>query len=107
MLEKDPKKRIKIIDAMEHSWFMNAHKCPYIEDEVQDTIMQRLTSFHGRNKLKKAAIQLLVKQMSESSFSELRSIFNEMDTDKSGTINKDELKRALSLSKSTVDIQEN
>ena len=39
MLEKDPKKRITIVEAMEHSWFKNAHKCPQIEDAVQDTII--------------------------------------------------------------------
>lgn len=61
MLQKDPAKRITAIDAMKHHWFQNAHKAPKVESAMQETIMERLTTFHGRSKLRKAAIQLLVK----------------------------------------------
>ena len=61
MLEKDPAKRITAVDAMTHHWFQNAHKHPKVEGALQETIMQRLATFHGRSKLRKAAMQLLVK----------------------------------------------
>lgn len=41
-------------------------------------------------------MQLLVKQMQQSVFNELKTVFDDMDTDKSGTIEKQELHRALS-----------
>lgn len=38
---------------------------------------------------------MMVKEMSEDLFKDLRSVFNEIDKDKSGTIDRDELKEAL------------
>ena len=58
--------------------------------------MQRLPTFHGLSKLRKAAMQLLVKQMSESNYKDLKTAFEEMDQNRTGTISKSELKRGLS-----------
>lgn len=95
MLDKDPKKRISALDAMNHSWFKNVHLLPNVDNKMQAEIMERLASFQGRSKLKRAAINMMVKEMSEDLFKDLRSVFNEIDKDKSGTIDKAELKEAL------------
>jgi Ca2+-binding EF-hand superfamily protein len=45
--------------------------------------------------------------MSENTFDELRAVFNEIDKDKSGTIDHSELKRALSQgSRALADMEE-
>ena len=41
--------------------------------------------------------------MSEKTFADLRAVFNQMDTDHSGTIDKSELKRALSQDTKKMD----
>lgn len=33
MLEKDPKKRITAVEAMEHPWFQNVHLNPDVDEE--------------------------------------------------------------------------
>lgn len=55
-------------------------------------------AFHGKSKLKKAALNMLVKQRSESKNSLAHSVFSRIDRDKSGTIDKDELVSALKKS---------
>ena len=37
--------------------------------------MERLVGFNGQSKLKRAAINMMVKQMSEDQFTEARTIF--------------------------------
>ena len=41
-------------------------------------------------------MQLLVKQMSESNYKDLKTAFEEMDQNRTGTISESELKRGLS-----------
>lgn len=56
--------------------------------------------FHGQSKLKRAAINMIIKQMSEDQLSKYRQVFNKLDGDHSGTIDKKELQDAMA--KSTV-----
>lgn len=45
--------------------------------------------------MKRAAINMMVKEMSEDLFGQLRTVFNEIDKDHSGTIDRKELEEAL------------
>lgn len=57
-----------------------------------------MTAFHGKSKLKKAALNMLVKQRSEDKNKLAHSVFVKIDCDKSGAIDKDELVMALKKS---------
>lgn len=60
--------------------------------------MNRLKGFHGQSKLKRAAINMIVKHMSEDNFKEVKKVFKIIDTDHSGTLDKNELNQALTKS---------
>ena len=87
---------------MNHDWFKNLKNKPEVEAAIQDSILTRLTQFQGKSKLRKAAMQLLVKQMQQCVFTELKTVFDEMDTDKSGTLEKHELQRAFTQKESSL-----
>ena len=63
-------------------------------------IIERLVSFHGRSKLRKAALNLLVKQRKSDQNSLAHSAFIKMDEDKSGKLEYSEVENALKRSKS-------
>lgn len=58
-------------------------------------MLNRLKSFRGVSKLKKAAMNMLVKMADQNSIEELRKDFQEIDKDGTGLINADELKQAI------------
>ena len=64
--------------------------------------MEKLTAFHGKSKLKKAVLNMLVKQQGEEKNKLQSTVFKRLDTDKSGVIDKAEIKHAFKKSKSKV-----
>ena len=89
----DPKKRLSASDALKHQWFHTQieEKSSVINKEV----LERLQSFRGVSKLKKAAMNMLIKMSDQKSIEELRKEFQKIDKDGSGLINADELKQAI------------
>jgi len=57
-----------------------------------------LQSFKGVSKLKKAALNMLVKMADQNSIEELRGEFVNIDKDRTGLINAEELKQAIKAS---------
>lgn len=60
MLEKDPAQRITAEKAMEHPWFGRIEE-ESTDDEVYEKVLKRLQSFSGRSKLRRAAINIIIK----------------------------------------------
>jgi len=58
--------------------------------------MRRMKSFTEHNRLKKAALQVVARNISDDSIEELRTIFLELDEDNSGMLSMDEIEQALS-----------
>ena len=54
-----------------------------------------LSHFHGRNRLRKECLQILVKMINPAEFRNLRKEFNKIDTDHSGTLELEELREAV------------
>jgi len=63
--------------------------------KINSEVIQRLSSFKGVSKLKKAAMNMLVKMADQSSIEELRNEFVKIDKDRTGLINAEELKLAI------------
>lgn len=82
---------------MEHPWFTKSSDNESVQytDEEKKQLFERFKSFHGKSKLRKAALNMLVKQQSESKNRLAQSIFSKIDKDKTGSINREELKQAL------------
>lgn len=69
-------------------------------EEEKDQLLEKLTAFHGKSKLKKAALNMLVKQQQEEKNKLAQSVFAKLDKDKSGVLNKDEVINSFRRSKS-------
>lgn len=95
LLVKDVSKRMSIKEALEHPWLAKGGA----SDEPLDVeVMNRLRTFANNSKFKKAGMVMLVKHLKKEELEGLRQIFIEFDTDKSGTITMDELKKGLEQS---------
>ena len=97
MLKKDPAERITAQDAMKHNWFK--HKLQeghdHLPPEESEQIFKRLVAFQGRSKLKKTVLSLIAKMQSNDLSASAKKIFAQIDTDKSGVIDKEELHKAI------------
>nr|GMD97449.1 calcium-dependent protein kinase 29 [Ipomoea batatas]GME00110.1 calcium-dependent protein kinase 29 [Ipomoea batatas] len=93
MLAVDPRKRITAAEALEHPWLKedgNASDRP-----IDSAVLNRMKQFRAMNKMKQLALKVIAKTLSEEEIKGLREMFNNMDTDRSGTITYEELKTGL------------
>lgn len=98
MILVDRKRRILPKAILQHEWFkkmkldINTHE----EEEVIDNeVVENLRSFKGSSKLKKAALNVLVKMLKPKDIDHLKEEFMKIDTDDSGFIEYKELEQAL------------
>lgn len=63
---------------------------------MDSAVLMRMKQFRAMNKLKKVALKVIAENLSEEEIKGLRQMFNNIDTDGSGTITYDELKTGLS-----------
>ena len=73
---------------------------------MSQEVIQHLREFRGQSKLKKAALNILVKMINPNDLIELRREFEKIDTDHSGLIEFKELERALKNSNIKLDYEE-
>ncbi|KAK3231902.1 hypothetical protein Dsin_003783 [Dipteronia sinensis] len=93
MLTMDPKKRISAAGALEHPWLKDGEKS---DKPIDSAVLIRMKQFRAMNKLKKLALKVIAENLSEEEIKGLKQMFNNMDTDGSGTITYEELKDGLS-----------
>lgn len=89
----DPKQRLSAGDAIHHVWFKTTVSKTKIV--IDKNVLDRLGSFKGVSKLKKAAMNMLVKMADQNEIEKLRSEFVKLDKDCTGMINAEELKIAI------------
>ena len=66
--------------------------------ETYASLLKKLKLFKGQSKLKRAAMNMMVKMSDSGAINKLRTEFEKFDKDKNGTIDADELKQAFSSS---------
>lgn len=93
MLTRDPKKRITAAQALEHPWLRVDGEAS--DRPIDNAVQKRLKQFRAMNKLKKVALQVIAENLSTEEIAGLREMFNNMDTDRNGTITFEELKNGL------------
>ncbi|EYU17566.1 hypothetical protein ABFS82_03G074800 [Erythranthe guttata] len=94
MLTLDQKKRITAAEALEHPWLKKDGEAS--DEPIDSAVLIRMKQFRAMNKLKKLALKVIAENMSEEEIKGLRQMFNNMDTDGSGTITYEELRTGLS-----------
>ncbi|CAL4992118.1 unnamed protein product [Urochloa decumbens] len=91
MLNRDPQKRITAAQALEHPWLKGAAP----DRPVDSALLSRMKQFKAMNKLKQLALKVIAENLSPEETKGLKQMFNNLDTDKSGTIEVEELKERL------------
>lgn len=94
MLAKDPKKRITAAEALGHEWLREDGEAS--DKPIDSAVQSRLKQFRAMNKMKKVALKVIAESLSEEEIKGLKQVFNNIDTDRSGSITYDELKTGLS-----------
>ncbi|KAM0019605.1 putative protein kinase CAMK-CDPK family [Helianthus debilis subsp. tardiflorus] len=95
MLTRDPKNRITADKALEHPWLKEDGEAS--EVPMDSAVLIRMKQFRAMNKLKKLAIKVIAQNLeSTEEIKGLKQMFNNMDTDGSGSITYEELKTGLS-----------
>ncbi|KAL0730629.1 hypothetical protein Bca4012_026722 [Brassica carinata] len=92
MLTKDPRRRITAAQVLEHPWIKGG-EAP--DKPIDSAVLSRMKQFRAMNKLKKLALKVIAESLSEEEIKGLKTMFANMDTDKSGTITYEELKTGL------------
>jgi calcium-dependent protein kinase len=99
LLVVNPKDRLSAKEALEHKWFKLMEKGTLKENTaINKDVLERLQAFRGVSKLKKAAMNMLVKMADQRQIEELRKDFVAIDKDGTGLINANELKEAIKQS---------
>ncbi|KAI3717898.1 hypothetical protein L1987_69809 [Smallanthus sonchifolius] len=93
MLTLDPKKRITSAQVLEHPWIREGGEAS--DKPIDSAVLSRMKQFRAMNKLKKLALKVIAENLSKEEIQGLKSMFMNMDTDKSGTITYEELKTGL------------
>jgi calcium-dependent protein kinase len=91
MLNKDQKKRISAAKVLEHPWI----KSEASDKPIDGIVLSRLKQFRAMNKLKKLALKVIAEGLSEEEIKGLKTMFETMDSDRSGSITYEELKTGL------------
>ncbi|XP_010422291.1 PREDICTED: calcium-dependent protein kinase 31-like [Camelina sativa] len=105
MLTKNPKERFSAADVLEHPWMKDGEAS---DKPIDGVVLSRLKEFRHMNKFKKVALKVSAANLSEEEIKGLKTLFTNIDTDKSGTITLQELKTGLTrlgskLTKSEVE----
>jgi len=107
LLQMDPMKRTTADQALNHDWIK--HKAPKAANvELEESFVQNLREFRGQNKLKKAALNIIAGQLSETQIKGLRETFLALDANGDGLLTLKELRDALGQSgllKTNSDLQ--
>jgi calcium-dependent protein kinase len=95
MLVKNPIDRITTQEALSHRWFnmMRQDKRPRKTRLI--SAVNHLRTYKAPNRLKAEGMKILLKYCNEEQVRELREIFLDLDTNKSGFITVNDLRKAL------------
>ena len=97
LLDKNYKTRYSATEALNHNWFEYCKEIKGDEaiDPLDEDILKGLTQYKGSSKLKRAALNILVKMIPTKELEKLRKQFEMIDTDHSGIIDAKELAAAF------------
>ncbi|AEE82414.1 calcium-dependent protein kinase 27 [Arabidopsis thaliana] len=105
MLDRNPKERISAAEVLGHPWMKEGEAS---DKPIDGVVLSRLKRFRDANKFKKVVLKFIAANLSEEEIKGLKTLFTNIDTDKSGNITLEELKTGLTrlgsnLSKTEVE----
>lgn len=100
MLTHDPQKRITAAEVLEHPWIREGGEAS--DKPIGSAVLTRMKQFRAMNKLKKLALKVIAENLSTEEIKGVKTMFQNIDTDKSGAITYEELKIGLAQLGSTL-----
>ena len=89
----EPDKRFNAENVLNHPW--NAKNAPNAKNVLSEFNIDSLKNFGNYYKLTKYVIGFIASRISDEDVQNLKHIFEEIDTNKSGTLNINEIKEAI------------
>jgi len=94
-LQFKPKHRCSAKQAMDHIWIKD--QAPKATDQpLQAGQLTSMRAFCGQNKLKKAALQVIARELQEDQIQQLKDMFVSLDTNGDGKVTFQELRQGIS-----------
>lgn len=93
LLDMDPSKRADAATILRHEWLVKEGVA--LDTPLDHVVLKRMRQFAQMNKLKKMALMVVGQNLSLDELSGLGELFKSIDTDNSGTITVEEMRRAL------------
>ena len=100
LLKRDPEERHTAEKALADPWLLATlpkNSVLLREAPLRDVLVQELRSFSAENRLKKAALHVISRQLSDEDTRELQDIFRALDADNDGMLSLHDLKEGLAL----------
>lgn len=100
LMKKKPSERLSASEAVKHPWITKRSQMHSGVDAASmlqrhEDIVESLQAFSEADDLKKLALEVIAFSTPPSKLEELRSVFQKIDIDDSGTIDLDEFKKAM------------
>jgi calcium-dependent protein kinase len=92
LLIYEPEKRLQINEAIKHTWILKNLSEKNDERTIDDKIIYSITNFAKNNILQKEILFYLAKISTEDEIVKFKKAFMELDKDKSGTIERNEIR---------------
>lgn len=90
-LIKDPVNRISGEKALEHKWFASVANEVHKKSKIDPLVLNNLKAFSYPDKFQKMVLRFIVNQMDPEEMDHLREVFQAMDTENLGALNKQEM----------------
>ncbi|XP_004507321.1 calcium-dependent protein kinase 24 [Cicer arietinum] len=95
MLDPDPDTRIKVQEALDHSWIQHREHGRNVS--LGDQVRMRIKQFSLMNRFKKKVLRVVADNLPDEQIDGLRQMFDMMDKDKNGHLTFEELKDGFSM----------
>jgi len=94
LLERDPKARLSVDDALEHSWIMNSGKR---DRQVIESAVEALRVFHAQDSIQRALERIAAETVNSHDENHYKELFGKFDANGDGCITRSEFVRALEM----------
>lgn len=95
LLVKDPKKRIKIDQALNHPWFEKWENMSEDADTFQAEYLKRMKSYRAPNRLQHEVLSFLMKNLDTSERVKIKEVFRNITSKTSGDLTFKDLESAF------------
>lgn len=93
MLDRNPRTRLTAAQVLDHPWVSTLGVAP--DTPMDPTVVSRLQRFAAMTHIHKLASQVVAQHLTEEEILGMREIFNQIDTDRSGSISLDEMRKGM------------